>query len=228
MNSVEIYRSGGGAVFYRTARRFFSKNPISERLEFTSKRHETVRAEAYFEIYDEMLKSFRGRGFKPRERLYEFGVGPGALALEFQRSGLAIIGTDIKDLRTFPFSNLAFARNYFPFPDGVFDYVSATSVLHHIPASEHPLYAEEFKRILKPKGVILVQEDEKGRNAAENLAIRTVDRLVSGPEANSHRNLREWIEFFEDKKLIVRSRKIISFQKGPARLRKIFFALTRT
>ncbi|MFC1625866.1 class I SAM-dependent methyltransferase [Patescibacteria group bacterium] len=226
--AIEAYVSGGGAFFPRTFKNILEDFDITPTFGLKSLciEHQKTRSGIYFGIYSEMLRLFRGTGFQPGQKLYEFGVGPGVLASRFEDSGLKVIGTDVKDLRDVTFPNLAVARSHLPFPDGAFDYVSATSVFHHIPLEEHSSYLAELRRILNPNGVILIQEDERGRNAKEQFAIRAFDRMVSGPEANSHRRKCEWVDFFHSNRLIIESTREICHKIGPLRLNKIFFALT--
>lgn len=227
MTNIEAYSSHNGAVVERgIVKMLDGHTTLPSRIESSCTQHQSNRSEVYFGVYNEMLKLFRGTGFQPGQKLYEFGVGPGMLASRFKDSGLKVVGTDIGDSREVAFSNLAIAKDYLPFLDGTFDYVSATSVLHHISSEKHTRYMTEFKRILKPSGVVLIQEDERGRNAIEQYAIRMVDRLVSGPEANSHRSEDEWMNFFNNNGLTIKSVKNICHKKGPIRLNKIFFALT--
>ena len=226
--TIETYVSNRGAFFPRTFTNILKSLDITppSGLKSLCTEHQKARSDIYFSIYNEMLRSFRGRGFQPGQQLYEFGVGPGMLASRFKDSGLIVVGTDIKDSREVEFGNLAIARGCLPFASGAVELISATSVFHHIPSEEHADCLTELKRILKPGGVILVQEDERGRNAEEQLAIRAFDRLVSGPEANSHRRKCEWIDFFQSNGLIIESMRERCYKIGPFRLNKIFFALT--
>ena len=226
--TIEAYVSNRGSFFPRTFTNILKSLDIipPSGLKLLCTEHQKSRSDIYFSIYNEMLRSFRGRGFQPGQQLYEFGVGPGLLASRFEDSGLIVVGTDIKDSREVGFSNLAIVRGCLPFASGSIELISATSVFHHIPLEEHGDCLTELKRILKPDGVILIQEDERGRNAEEQLAIRAFDRLVSGPEANSHRRKCEWVDFFQSNGLTIKSMREICHKIGPLRLNKIFFALT--
>jgi len=56
------------------------------------------------------------------------------------------------------FSYKTIGSSHFPVSDGVIDYILIISVLHHIPDSNIHAYFEEFKRILKPDGKIILIE----------------------------------------------------------------------
>ena len=227
--TVEAYEKSGCAVVERTLLQTLDKFSISEPQILINVRdtHQLKRAEEYFNIYNNLVSDVRGKGFRDGETLFEFGVGPGFLAQRFQEGGLRVYGADIKDNRENLFINLSISKDNLPFPDGYFDYVSITSVMHHIPSSLHRKYFGEFQRVLKQDGILLVQEDERGRNYVEHSLIRAVDRLVSGPEANAHRFKEEWLEFFGENGFYLRSQELRTHKKGFWQLNKLFYALTK-
>lgn len=197
--------------------------------------YERERAECFWDIYQRLLGSTR-IGENPEEGWFlEFGVGPGFLLLqaEKQRKG-RVVGIDIQDQRSSsvkgsmsqqstPFV-LYDGRNL-PFADHSFAAVSVTSILHHIPVQEHEGVCQELKRILKPAGVLLVQEDLRGKNCLEHLAIRVLDWIVSGPEANSHRSQKELVDFLvgQQWKILGDSKRV--YRCGPFRLEKLFLVV---
>jgi len=73
---------------------------------------------------------------------------------------------------------------------------------------------------------ILIQEDIRGRNPVEHLAIRLVDKMASGPEANSHKTEGEWELFFNRLDLTNLASDKIVYGKKMFRLVKQFFVLT--
>ena len=219
ISSVEL---GNGSIPERFINNILSKNDIScpEKIFVVCKNHEISRAKLYMNIYEDMYKTHFRRGFPQDAQLLEFGIGPGEIAKEFSKKGLEVFGTDIKP--TFSGNNVV-ASKTFPFGNDTFDLISATSVLHHVPEKEHKNYFSEFKRILRPEGAIFIQEDERGRNQIEQHIIRAVDRLVSGPEANSHKTDYGWRKFFEANSFDVVASDSLTHQFGSIRLNKLFY-----
>jgi len=68
----------------------------------------------------------------------------------------------------------------------------------------------------------LIQEDERGKNPFEHTVIRVIDFAVSCREANSHRTLEEWENFFLGYGLILRAHETVTHRMGPFSLNKIF------
>lgn len=220
---IESERTGG-VVFERAMLKTFNALNINSPQLILSRceNHENTRANLYVSIYEKMFRNKYGNSFPYKAKLFEFGVGPGEISREFENHGLNVFGTDIVSRKGG--INIV-SRNEIPFTNNAFDMVSVTSVLHHIPREEHDVYFSEFKRILKPDGIILMQEDERGRNKVEQQIIRAVDRMVSGPEADSHRTDDEWRKYFEEKEIKVSDSDMITHELGPIRLNKLFYLL---
>jgi SAM-dependent methyltransferase len=221
VSSVEL---GNGSIPQRFINNVLSRNKIScpEGISFVCNNHETSRAKLYTEIYENMYKEHFGRRFPEDAKLLEFGIGPGEIAKEFSRKGLDVFGTDIEPRLS---GKIVVASNTFPYVNDTFDLISATSVLHHVPEEEHKNYFTEFKRVLKPEGAIFIQEDERGRNQLEHNVIRVVDRLVSGPEADSHKTDYDWRKFFEVNSTDVVESALLTHELGPIRLNKLFYLI---
>lgn len=153
--------------------------PLKDALEENRNRWEDSRAEYFVRTYEHLLKEATGKSFTAEETLLEIGVGPGEIARHLKERGLKVIGIDIKDSRI--------KR------DGDFDYLSLTSVLHHLPKDLHFIILQQAKRVLKSNGYLLIQEDIRTK---QHLFTRAVDWFVSGPEADSHKTVTQWEQFF--------------------------------
>ena len=80
-----------------------------------------------------------------------------------------------------------------PVSNGMMDNIVIISVLHHIPCHEIPRYIEEFKRVLKPNGKVILIEPcvpDDDKNIRSKLMC-TVDR------EKYIRNQAGYMEFFE-------------------------------
>ncbi len=101
-----------------------------------------------------------------RPRLLDLGCGTGELALVFLKAGYTYTGIDIAHER------IAFARKTYrkatfhvmdasalQYPDGHFDQILVTGVLHHLSDSEVRDIVREMRRVLRPGGRALVMED---------------------------------------------------------------------
>lgn len=213
-----------GVMFERSVSNFVAGIGFRcpKRITVECQKHEVVRAQQYVAIYERMYRNKFNITFPRDTKLLEFGVGPGEIAEEFKSHGLEVYGTDVVPRAD---GENVVAANNLPFGNNMFDMVSTTSVFHHIPREKHNQYLSEIKRILKSKGVIFMNEDEKGRNFVEQGVIRTVDRLVSGPEANSHRTDRGWRKYFDKGGIEVIASDKITHELGPIRLNKLFYLL---
>jgi ubiquinone/menaquinone biosynthesis C-methylase UbiE len=111
------------------------------------------------ELADILAAELAGRG-----RCLEIGVGTGRIALPLHDRGLALLGIDIApamlarlvtnagDRRPFPL--LLADATQLPLDGSSFGAVMASHVLHLIP--EWPLAVDEALRVLRPRGVLLV------------------------------------------------------------------------
>jgi SAM-dependent methyltransferase len=98
--------------------------------------------------------------------LLDLGCGTGELAPIFLRRGYSYVGIDIEPDR------VTYARKTHPqgkfhvmdasalsYPDGYFDQILVTGVLHHLSDQEVRDIVREMKRVLRPGGRALVMED---------------------------------------------------------------------
>jgi SAM-dependent methyltransferase len=99
-------------------------------------------------------------------RLLDLGCGTGELAAVFLDSGYDYVGIDIEPERirhaqaTFPKGAFhVMDATHLEYPDGYFDQILVTGVLHHLPDDEVRAIVREMKRVLKPGGRALVMED---------------------------------------------------------------------
>ena len=103
---------------------------------------------------------------KRRPRLLDLGCGTGELAHVFLKAGYSYTGIDIAPER------IAFARKTYrkgkfhvmdasalQYPDGYFDQILVTGVLHHLSDQEVRDIVKEMQRVLRPEGRVLVMED---------------------------------------------------------------------
>jgi SAM-dependent methyltransferase len=101
-----------------------------------------------------------------KPRLLDMGCGTGELAGSFIKAGYEYYGVDIEPER------IRYARKTFPggkfhvmdasnltYPDGYFDQILITGVLHHLSDEEVRGIVREIKRVLSPSGRALVMED---------------------------------------------------------------------
>ena len=227
---IQLYDKS--AIFSRASRKVpFIPPDIRVELWENHRHHERTRAEFYIEIYEQLLKNAGYEGFEPGSRILEVGVGPGLIAGCLNNKGLLVTGLDINDVRLCRSTHLAiFSKTnpIFPIASSSFDYISLTSVLHHIPKELHEVYLQEAARCLKDTGIVMIQEDIRGRNPIEHAIIRSVDWMVSGPEANSHRSRQEWQDFFQENRFRVLAEDELMHGNNFLQLTKQFFVLQKT
>jgi ubiquinone/menaquinone biosynthesis C-methylase UbiE len=78
-------------------------------------------------------------------------------------------------------------KDRFDFPDRTFDHISILAVLEHIPLDQVDVLFNEFRRLLKPGGsVLLTTPTPASRPLLEFLAFRL--RIISGPEIADHKH----------------------------------------
>ncbi|MFC7204493.1 class I SAM-dependent methyltransferase [Haloferax namakaokahaiae] len=75
----------------------------------------------------------------------------GSIGLDFARRGLELASAEVPEARLV----LADMR-HIPLRDGSVDAITAYHAVFHIPRSEQPAVYEEFARVLKPGGVVLM------------------------------------------------------------------------
>jgi SAM-dependent methyltransferase len=229
MKETERYLTGDRGVPSRVLHRLGVRIPPVEK---KRAEYERIRALFFLNTYRSLLRKI-GKEFRSGQRVLEIGVGPGFLAAAFEEAGLKVFATEV----CLPPPDCAFRGPLvlasprqplaLPFGDESFDYVSLTSVLHHIPQELQRLWISEIKRILKPNGTLLIQEDERGKNPFEHTVIRAIDFAVSCREANSHRTLGQWKDFLSEYELELRAHKTVTHGMGPFSLNKIFMVFEK-
>ncbi|MFC4766142.1 class I SAM-dependent methyltransferase [Effusibacillus consociatus] len=93
----------------------------------------------------------------------DFGCGVGSNSSMFAPASYLGLDCDSQRIsyaqRLYPdYSFQVFDRNRVPVADNSVDYILIVAVLHHIPSEELHAYLQEFRRILKPYGKIIVME----------------------------------------------------------------------
>jgi len=111
----------------------------------------------------------------------DFGAGTGSSVPFFRkyfpiaRLTCADVSKNSLEIAASNFGNSAeyvtFDGTYLPFADNSFDAAYASCVFHHIPPMEHVHLLTELKRVLKPKGVIMIYE----HNPLNPLTVRAVN-----------------------------------------------------
>jgi SAM-dependent methyltransferase len=99
-------------------------------------------------------------------RVLDLGCGTGELAPAFLSRGFDYVGVDIEPER------IEYAQRTYPkgrfhvmdagalrYPDGYFDQILVTGVLHHLSDDEVRRIVREMRRVLRPDGRALVMED---------------------------------------------------------------------
>ncbi len=129
-------------------------------LELNFREEKRVISRELMPLADEIKRSGR------RPRLLDLGCGTGELAPVFLKAGYTYTGIDIAPER------IAFARKTYrkakfhvmdasalQYPDGYFDQILVTGVLHHLSDEEVRAIVREMQRVLQPGGRALVMED---------------------------------------------------------------------
>lgn len=111
----------------------------------------------------------------------DFGAGVGSSVPFFRKyfPEAHLTGTDVSEnslkIAASNYGNAAeyvtFDGNYLPFADNSFDAAYASCVFHHIPHTEHIHLLRELRRVLKPKGVVMIYE----HNPNNPLTVRAVN-----------------------------------------------------
>ncbi|MDF2652840.1 MAG: type 11 methyltransferase [Paenibacillus sp.] len=110
-------------------------------------------------IHDPIQKNF---SFDNRTVL-DFGSGTGANCSIFPPNNYLGIDTDVQRInyakRLYPkYSFQLLEHSKLPVPDQSIDNILIVAVLHHVSSEEVWLYMDEFLRVLKPSGTIIVIE----------------------------------------------------------------------
>jgi SAM-dependent methyltransferase len=115
------------------------------------------------ELMPEALR-MRRQGHTPR--VLDLGCGTGELAPVFFKAGYSYVGIDIEAERI-AYARKTHRRGKFhvmdatalKYPDGHFDQILVTGVLHHLSDDEVRRIVREMRRVLRPGGRALVMED---------------------------------------------------------------------
>ena len=135
-----------------------------------------------------------------RPRVLDLGCGTGELANVFLKRGYSYAGIDIEAER------IAYAAKTYPqgkfqvmdasalgYPDGYFDQILVTGVLHHLSDEDVRNIAKEMKRVLRPDGRALVMEDIALRGS-----LNLLGALVHLADEGAHiRRPKEYTPLFE-------------------------------
>lgn len=98
------------------------------------------------------------------EKVLDLGCGNGRFIEFFKKQGIEYFGVDNSERlieiakKRHPEGNFQVADSFnLPFPDNFFDKIISIAVLHHIPSyGKRTEFLKEAKRILKPKGVLIL------------------------------------------------------------------------
>jgi ubiquinone/menaquinone biosynthesis C-methylase UbiE len=121
---------------------------------------------------------------QPGESVLDVGCGTGTLAIAAKRrvgEAGSVHGIDASPAMVARASHKARKANVdvafgtglaesLPFPDGSFDVVLSTVMLHHLPRDSRPLSLAEMRRVLKPGGRLLLVDFAGARNGKGPLA----------------------------------------------------------
>ena len=176
--------------------------------------HDSAVAHAWDEAFAEVVRSEVVEG----DRLLDLGCGPASMwehwaALPSLRS---LVGVDLSPgmvdeaRRRFPDGDFRVARAHsLPFPDGSFDVVVASAVLHHIPPTHLPGALAEIDRVLDEHGKLIGRDPASGHvfgrdpgwfsgaiMSFRHLVYRlTNSREFPEPELGEHHHLPDTDEF---------------------------------
>ena len=137
---------------------------------------------------------------KRRPRVLDLGCGTGELAPVFLKRGYSYAGIDIESERigyaakTYPQGKFqVMDASALAFPDGYFDQILVTGVLHHLSDEDVRSITKEMKRVLHPKGRALVMEDIALRGS-----LNLLGALVHLADEGAHiRRPNEYAPLFE-------------------------------
>src|SRR5438874_10099727 len=125
--------------------------------------HGSPIADYWNDAFYEFVLSHYERG----DRILDLGCGPASMWSHWLRlpEPRRLVGTDLSPgmiaeaKRLFPDGDFVVGRAHeLPFPDGSFDIVIASAVLHHIPDEHLPGALDEIVRVLDEHGRIVGRE----------------------------------------------------------------------
>jgi len=147
-----------------------------------------------FNLIDIIIAFLRFRKLKKyidnNDILLDFGCGYQAYFLRHIASSLRIgVGVDIhlqpKKIRNLLLKKYKF-ENKLPFKTNYFSKISMFAVLEHVQLSKVKILFQEFARVLKPEGiVILTTPTPKSKNILEFLAFKL--HVISSDEIGDHK-----------------------------------------
>jgi SAM-dependent methyltransferase len=110
-----------------------------------------------------ILDYFRGKKLETSKMRYlDVGCGQGDLLRILQPSFGYIAGCDPSPGMIGPIKNmdvrLQIDEKRIPFPEGYFDFVTASGVFHHVPPENRRALAQEVNRVMKPGGIFAIIE----------------------------------------------------------------------
>jgi len=118
--------------------------------------HSAVRSR----LYDTLIEL----GCNRSSLILEVGCGSGEDAVHVQKASPHIIGVDVcenalKKFRAHGFEGVMADTRSLPFPDGSFDYIMCSGLLHHLVGQGDLLdYVKEFTRVTRPGGYVIALE----------------------------------------------------------------------
>jgi SAM-dependent methyltransferase len=140
----------------------------------------------------------REEGRKPR--ILDLGCGTGELASVFLKKGYSYVGIDIEAERI-EYAAKTFKQGKFhvmdathiTYPNGHFDQILVTGVLHHLSDEDVRSIVREMRRVLRPDGRALVMEDIALRGS-----LNLLGALVHLADEGSHiRRPNQYTPLFE-------------------------------
>jgi SAM-dependent methyltransferase len=176
----------------------------------------------------ELRRRFLLADIRPGLRMLDVGCGDGRFTAEAAAAGATVTGVEVADAAIdrarARYPDLEFRRveidGFLPFEDGSFDIAWASEVIEHV--SDTARWLSEVRRVLRPRGVILLTTPSHGRL---RVALGGVERF--SPPLGDHlhlytqRSLTKTLEEFGFGDLRVRA------VRGPPGLRRLLFARGR-
>ena len=132
-------------------------------------------------------KALQQAGLKPGMQVLDVACGPGLVtqsALELLGPFGSVIGLDpsigmLREAQKGPCRNLVRGvGENLPFPDEHFDFLSMGYALRHVPDLKSAF--DEYRRVLKPGGIVLILEISRPRSAALRILSRFYIKTVLG------------------------------------------------
>lgn len=153
-------------------------------------------------IYGKILQ-FALVHLKGKNKVLEIGCGPGYISLELARNGYDVMGLDISSYSIQianqmvqensyheGFGHLEYQKNDFllsNFPENSFDAICFFQTLHHFDFPE--LVIKKAKKILKPGGVIIVNEPSRDLITLKDAALYALIRILLSAGNHWYSNL---------------------------------------